>query len=134
MLSVVFIAEITARAFIIADSNKRRTLSRADIAKALSKSDQFDFLIDIVPREEPPGAAGQAGGKGQKKGAAAQGNGVPVSRSVFRWRSVVMLSVPQAPPSRENSQQASIENEEANAEDVTNGVDLEQVRLPIPSS
>lgn len=45
-----------------------------------------------------------------------------------------MLSVPQAPPSRENSQQASIENEEANAEDVTNGVDLEQVRLPIPSS
>ena len=48
----VFIAEITARAFIIADSNKRRTLSRADIAKALSKSDQFDFLIDIVPRDE----------------------------------------------------------------------------------
>jgi len=49
---LVFIAEITARAFIVADSNKRRTLSRADIAKALSKSDQFDFLIDIVPREE----------------------------------------------------------------------------------
>jgi hypothetical protein len=48
----VFIAEITARAFIVADSNKRRTLSRADISKALSKSDQFDFLIDIVPREE----------------------------------------------------------------------------------
>lgn len=49
----VFISEITARAFIIADSNKRRTLSRADIAKAVSKSDQFDFLIDILPREEP---------------------------------------------------------------------------------
>ncbi|KDR71088.1 hypothetical protein GALMADRAFT_254272 [Galerina marginata CBS 339.88] len=48
----IFIAEITARAFVVADSNKRRTLSRADIAKALSKSDQFDFLIDIVPREE----------------------------------------------------------------------------------
>jgi hypothetical protein len=57
---VVFIAEITARAFIIADSNKRRTLSRADIAKALSKSDQFDFLIDIVPRDELlfPGTGG----------------------------------------------------------------------------
>lgn len=51
---LVFISEITARAFIIADSNKRRTLSRSDIAKALSKSDQFDFLIDIVPREELP--------------------------------------------------------------------------------
>ncbi|KAJ7775628.1 histone-fold-containing protein [Mycena maculata] len=59
----IFIAEITARAFIIADSNKRRTLSRADIAKALTKSDQFDFLIDIVPREEPfTGAAGPGGG------------------------------------------------------------------------
>ena len=60
VLSKVFIAEITARAFIVADSNKRRTLSRADIAKALSKSDQFDFLIDIVPRDEPfvPGVSG----------------------------------------------------------------------------
>jgi nuclear transcription factor Y gamma len=29
-------------------------LSRSDIAKALSKSDQFDFLIDIVPRDELP--------------------------------------------------------------------------------
>ncbi|KAL5488462.1 HAP5 [Sanghuangporus weigelae] len=53
----IFISEITARAFIVADANKRRTLSRSDIAKALSKSDQFDFLIDIVPREEGfPGA------------------------------------------------------------------------------
>lgn len=68
----VFIAEITARAFIIADSNKRRTLSRADIAKAVSKSDQFDFLIDILPREEPfPGAGGAGGaasGSGSGKG------------------------------------------------------------------
>jgi hypothetical protein len=65
--SKVFIAEITARAFIVADSNKRRTLSRADIAKALSKSDQFDFLIDIVPRDEPfvPGVTGP--GKNAKK-------------------------------------------------------------------
>ncbi|KAL4245644.1 Transcription factor CBF/NF-Y/archaeal histone domain-containing protein [Abortiporus biennis] len=60
----IFIAEITARAFIIADSNKRRTLSRADIAKAISKSDQFDFLIDIVPRDEPFGAAGTTGNIG----------------------------------------------------------------------
>ena len=50
---IVLIAEITARAFIVADANKRRTLSRSDIAKALAKSDQFDFLIDIVPREDP---------------------------------------------------------------------------------
>jgi nuclear transcription factor Y, gamma len=49
---IVFITEITARAFIVADANKRRTLSRADIAKALGRSDQFDFLIDVVPRDE----------------------------------------------------------------------------------
>lgn len=57
--SVVFISEITARAFIVADANKRRTLSRSDIAKALSKSDQFDFLIDIVPRDDIPLRAGK---------------------------------------------------------------------------
>ncbi|KAI0051478.1 histone-fold-containing protein [Auriscalpium vulgare] len=63
----IFIAEITARAFIIADSNKRRTLSRSDIAKALSKSDQFDFLIDIVPREEPFTSGAAGGSKGTVK-------------------------------------------------------------------
>ncbi|KAH9843611.1 histone-fold-containing protein [Rhodofomes roseus] len=68
----VFIAEITARAFIIADSNKRRTLSRADIAKALSKSDQFDFLIDIVPREEPLAGAANAGRSQGKKASGSQ--------------------------------------------------------------
>lgn len=63
----VFIAEITARAFIIADSNKRRTLSRSDIAKALSKSDQFDFLIDIVPRDELPFPTAGSNTTGTKK-------------------------------------------------------------------
>jgi len=63
---IVFIAEITARAFIVADSNKRRTLSRADIAKALSKSDQFDFLIDIVPREEVLFAGTNGAGSSKK--------------------------------------------------------------------
>lgn len=73
----VFISEITARAFIIADSNKRRTLSRSDIAKALNKSDQFDFLIDIVPREEPFGsaAAGGSGGGGGAGGGKSGGGG-----------------------------------------------------------
>lgn len=48
---------MTARAFIVADSNKRRTLSRSDISRAIAKSDQFDFLIDILPREEPIASA-----------------------------------------------------------------------------
>jgi histone H3/H4 len=67
-LTPVFISEITARAFIVADSNKRRTLSRQDIAKALAKSDQFDFLIDIVPRDDGQ-SAGQAHAAGQAPGA-----------------------------------------------------------------
>lgn len=48
----IFITELTMRAWIHAEENKRRTLQRSDIAAALTKSDMFDFLIDIVPREE----------------------------------------------------------------------------------
>ena len=54
----IFITELTMRAWIHAEDNKRRTLQRSDIAAALAKSDMFDFLIDIVPREESGAAAG----------------------------------------------------------------------------
>lgn len=65
----IFITELTMRAWIHAEENKRRTLQRSDIASALTKSDMFDFLIDIVPREEAAGhkraAAGAGGAQGQ---------------------------------------------------------------------
>lgn len=48
----VFITELTMRAWIHAEENKRRTLQKSDIAAALTKLDMFDFLIDVVPREE----------------------------------------------------------------------------------
>lgn len=48
----VFITELTMRAWIHAEENKRRTLQKLDIAAALTKLDMFDFLIDVVPREE----------------------------------------------------------------------------------
>ncbi|KAL4708666.1 hypothetical protein ACJJTC_008192 [Scirpophaga incertulas] len=48
----IFIHELTMRAWAHTEDNKRRTLQRNDIAMALAKSDQFDFLIDIVPRHE----------------------------------------------------------------------------------
>ena len=54
----IFITELTMRAWIHAEDNKRRTLQRSDIAAALAKSDMFDFLIDIVPREEGTGHGG----------------------------------------------------------------------------
>merc|ERR1719277_622596 len=40
------------RAWIHTEDNKRRTLQRNDIAMAITKYDQFDFLIDIVPRDD----------------------------------------------------------------------------------
>ncbi|CAG8441619.1 2749_t:CDS:2 [Diversispora eburnea] len=48
----VFITELTMRAWLNAEECKRRTLQRSDIASAIKKIDMFDFLIDIVPREE----------------------------------------------------------------------------------
>lgn len=47
-----FIQELTLRAWVHTEENKRRTLQRSDIATAISIYDQFDFLIDIVPRDE----------------------------------------------------------------------------------
>ncbi|TGZ70762.1 hypothetical protein CRM22_003018 [Opisthorchis felineus] len=53
----LFIRELTLRAWIHTERNRRRTLQRNDIAMAVSDgdTDQFDFLIDIVPREEVRG-------------------------------------------------------------------------------
>lgn len=48
----LFIQELTLRSWVHTEDNKRRTLQRNDIAMAITKYDQFDFLIDIVPREE----------------------------------------------------------------------------------
>lgn len=52
----IFVTELSLRAWIHTEDNKRRTLQRNDIAMAINKFDQFDFLIDIVPRDElkPP--------------------------------------------------------------------------------
>ncbi|KEY67277.1 hypothetical protein S7711_04530 [Stachybotrys chartarum IBT 7711] len=68
----IFITELTMRAWIHAEENKRRTLQRSDIASALAKSDMFDFLIDIVPREEAASHAKRASAQ-----AAAPGQAVP---------------------------------------------------------
>lgn len=48
----LFILELTLRSWIHTEENKRRTLQRSDIATAVQKTDTFDFLIDIVPRDE----------------------------------------------------------------------------------
>jgi len=48
----IFILELTLRAWLHTDESKRKTLQRNDIAMAVGKTDLFDFLIDIVPRED----------------------------------------------------------------------------------
>jgi len=53
----MFIHELTMRAWVHTEDNKRRTLQRNDIAMAITKFDQFDFLIDIVPRDDIKPAA-----------------------------------------------------------------------------
>ncbi|KAA8540675.1 hypothetical protein F0562_024406 [Nyssa sinensis] len=46
----LFILELTIRSWLHAEENKRRTLQKNDIAAAITRTDIFDFLVDIVPR------------------------------------------------------------------------------------
>jgi nuclear transcription factor Y gamma len=48
----MFILELTLRSWIHTEENKRRTLQKNDIAAAIGRTDIFDFLVDIVPRDE----------------------------------------------------------------------------------
>jgi histone H3/H4 len=48
----IFILDLTMRAWSHTDENKRRTLQRSDVAEAIVNYEMFDFLIDIVPRDE----------------------------------------------------------------------------------
>eukprot|EP01016_Furgasonia_blochmanni_P054762 TRINITY_DN9065_c0_g1_i11.p1 TRINITY_DN9065_c0_g1~~TRINITY_DN9065_c0_g1_i11.p1 ORF type:complete len:250 (+),score=59.45 TRINITY_DN9065_c0_g1_i11:88-750(+) len=46
------IRDRTYRAWIYTEEGKRRTLQKNDIAACIANTDIFDFLIDIIPREE----------------------------------------------------------------------------------
>ena len=48
----LFIIELTHRSWIHAVENKRRTLQKSDIAISISRTDIFDFLMDVVLNEE----------------------------------------------------------------------------------
>ncbi|KNA18292.1 hypothetical protein SOVF_071990 isoform B [Spinacia oleracea] len=62
----LFILELTIRSWLHAEENKRRTLQKNDIAAAITRTDIFDFLVDIVPRDEikDEGCAVGLGGMG----------------------------------------------------------------------
>ena len=91
----IFITELTMRAWIHAEENKRRTLQRSDIAFALNKSDMFDFLIDIVPREE----AGASQAKRPPTNAGAPAGGAPQQSQLPQQPGLPPQQAPhQAPP------------------------------------
>ena len=48
----LMIQEMTARAWIQTEESNRCTITKTDIVKAVAEYDIYDFLIDIVPREE----------------------------------------------------------------------------------
>lgn len=62
-----FILEMTLRSWHAAEEAKRRTLQRSDAATAISRTEVFDFLVDVVPMEEgaaqmPAGMSGEGAG------------------------------------------------------------------------
>ncbi|CAI9090066.1 OLC1v1024756C1 [Oldenlandia corymbosa var. corymbosa] len=79
----LFILELTIRSWLHAEENKRRTLQKNDIAAAITRTDIFDFLVDIVPRDEIKEEAaglGMNAGIGMPQGALPLGpaaSGVP---------------------------------------------------------
>jgi nuclear transcription factor Y gamma len=70
-----FILELTLRSWAAAEEGKRRTLQRCDAATAISRTEVFDFLVDVVPQEEGAGEPGDGGGGGG--GAPAPGGAQP---------------------------------------------------------
>ncbi|KAL9240787.1 hypothetical protein vseg_014965 [Gypsophila vaccaria] len=56
----IFIQELALRSWVSTETSKRRTLQKSDVSFAVSTSDLFDFLVDIVPREKPATVASLA--------------------------------------------------------------------------
>ena len=44
----LFIIEITRRAWVHTDENKRRTLQKSDVADSIKNTLIFDFLVDVI--------------------------------------------------------------------------------------
>ena len=48
----IFIIELSYRSWYYTEESKRRTLQRSDIAQCINSTELFDFLMDIIPKEE----------------------------------------------------------------------------------
>lgn len=47
-----FILQLGYRSWIYTERNKRRTMQKSDIVDAVNEHDDYDFLIDVLPRQE----------------------------------------------------------------------------------
>lgn len=47
----MFILELALRSWTHTEENKRRTLQKNDIGTAISRTDVFDFLVDIISKD-----------------------------------------------------------------------------------
>lgn len=52
MITEKFIEELTLRAWMNTEENKRRILQKSDLTSAVKTSEMYDFLIYIVPRND----------------------------------------------------------------------------------
>lgn len=50
----LFITEITHKAAFYAKKQQRKTLQRNDVARVIADNETFDFLLDVIPRDEIP--------------------------------------------------------------------------------
>lgn len=101
----IFIHELTLMAWVFTEENKRRTLQRSDIAMALSKYDQFDFLIDIVPREEVRAAAAATTPPTPAAGKKEEGGKAEVEQEVGNSGAGVKVEVASDPNKPDSSAQ-----------------------------
>ncbi|KAE9551305.1 hypothetical protein FO519_005485 [Halicephalobus sp. NKZ332] len=46
------IEEMTLRAWLHTEQNRRKTIQKSDVSQGISGCEMFDFLIDIIPKDE----------------------------------------------------------------------------------
>ncbi|ERN09839.1 hypothetical protein AMTRI_Chr06g171470 [Amborella trichopoda] len=90
----LFILELTIRSWLHAEENKRRTLQKNDIAAAITRTEIFDFLVDIVPREEAKGDEAGALGVGAPRGLGGFGGMDPGAPGGFYYGQGPSLGTP----------------------------------------
>ncbi|KAL1208305.1 Nuclear transcription factor Y subunit C-6 [Cardamine amara subsp. amara] len=48
----MFIVDLTTRSWLHTEESKRRTLQKSDISAAVDRTFTFDFLLDVIPKDD----------------------------------------------------------------------------------